>query len=141
MTSNYHRVQIIDVTYSEHGKRDIRTKNIYLTTHLFDKKFDGSNDGWDDEGYFVFKTGPHDGTAKFVGDNKGIRDHADEGWDILLWGHIQNREHSEVKLVGNFIFDEWFSFSGSHCVDDPSEPIFFRLHPVAGPHSDNEVNL
>jgi 5-methylcytosine-specific restriction enzyme A len=65
----------------------------------------GYEDGWDDNGVFLYTGEGQKGDMKFVGGNRAIRDHALKGKDIHLFQAL--RRGGSNRYLGRFVCSTW----------------------------------
>jgi 5-methylcytosine-specific restriction protein A len=68
----------------------------------------GYEDGWDDNGVFLYTGEGQKGDMEFIGGNRAIRDHALEGKDIHLFQALRRAEDiatwvDSFVLLGSFV--------------------------------------
>lgn len=95
----------------------------------------GYEDGWKDEGVFLYTGEGQKGDMRFHKGNAAIRDHAVNGKDLLLFEALGKRQ--PVRFLGRFACQSWSTFRGPDRDNDEREAIQFHLVKLA---SDAEVS-
>ncbi|MDU3887740.1 MAG: HNH endonuclease, partial [Serratia liquefaciens] len=88
----------------------------------------GYKDGWSTDDHFSYTGEGQNGDMAFTNGNKHIRDHKDNGRDILLFEY--NKKRTGVKFVGLFECDSW---NYTQCLDTDKkmrQGIVFNLFRV-----------
>ncbi|WP_052730626.1 HNH endonuclease [Serratia liquefaciens] len=89
----------------------------------------GYKDGWSTDDHFSYTGEGQNGDMAFTNGNKHIRDHKDNGRDILLFEY--NKKRTGVKFVGLFECDSW---NYTQCLDTEKkmrQGIVFNLFRVS----------
>ncbi|MGQ8707518.1 HNH endonuclease [Serratia sp. TSA_198.1] len=97
----------------------------------------GYKDGWSTDDHFSYTGEGQNGNMEFTNGNKHIRDHKENGRDILLFEY---KKKAGVKLVGLFECDSW---NYTQCIDTEKnmrQGIIFNLFPVSSTQEiDNDI--
>ncbi|CAI2525067.1 HNH endonuclease [Serratia ficaria] len=98
----------------------------------------GYKDGWSTDDHFSYTGEGQKGDMEFTKGNKSIRDHKEDGKDILLFEY--NKKRTGVKFVGLFECDSW---NYTQCVDTENnmrKGIVFNLFQVSSAQEiDNDI--
>ena len=86
----------------------------------------GYEDGWQDEGVFLYTGEGQRGDMEFKGGNAHIRDHDANGRELLLFEALGKR--LPVRFVGRFACQSWDTFRGPDT--DGNERTCIRFHLV-----------
>ncbi|WP_261152769.1 HNH endonuclease signature motif containing protein [Serratia quinivorans] len=89
----------------------------------------GYKDGWSTDDHFSYTGEGQNGDMAFTNGNKHVRDHKENGRDILLFEY--NKKRTGVKFVGLFECDSW---NYTQCVDTAKkmrQGIVFNLFRVS----------
>lgn len=89
----------------------------------------GYKDGWSTDDHFSYTGEGQNGDMAFTNGNKHIRDHKDNGRDILLFEY--NKKRTGVKFFGLFECDSW---NYTQCLDTEKkmrQGIIFNLFRVS----------
>lgn len=85
----------------------------------------GYNDGWREDGVFLYTGEGQVGDMRFVAGNRAIRDHAHEGKDLFLFEALGKGK--PVRFVGRFACASWGTFRGKDREGNDRECIQFHL--------------
>jgi 5-methylcytosine-specific restriction enzyme A len=88
----------------------------------------GYRDEWDGNGVFRYTGEGQIGDMRFTGGNRAIRDHADNGKDLLLF-ETQGKS-KPVRYIGMFHCADYEVARGKDKKGDPRDIIVFHLVPV-----------
>ena len=65
----------------------------------------GYEDGWDEDGVFIYTEEGQSGDMRFIAGNKAIRDHLENGKEILLFEALGKSK--PVRYVGSVVCASW----------------------------------
>ena len=85
----------------------------------------GYKDGWDENGVFLYTGEGQVGDMTFVRGNRAIRDHAQDGKDLLLFEALGKRK--PVRYIGAFACAGWDERRGPDKDGHPRKVIVFQL--------------
>ncbi|TRD22955.1 HNH endonuclease [Palleronia caenipelagi] len=85
----------------------------------------GYQDGWRDDELFLYTGEGQSGDMTFKGGNKAIRDHVDNGKELLLFESLGKSQ--PVRFMGSFICQSWDTFDGPDSSGVMRECIQFHL--------------
>lgn len=88
----------------------------------------GYKDHWTDDGVFLYTGEGQVGDMEFVRGNKAIRDHAEDGKDLLLFESLGKGKG--VRFQGSFSCSSWEAKSGPDKFGNPRKVIVFHLVPL-----------
>jgi 5-methylcytosine-specific restriction protein A len=95
----------------------------------------GYEDGWDDNGVFVYTGEGQKGDMDFIGGNRAIRDHSLKGKDIHLFQAL--RRGGEYRYLGRFVCSTWEFRDGVDVEGNRRQVIVFHL---IQPEEDEEAS-
>jgi 5-methylcytosine-specific restriction protein A len=98
----------------------------------------GYNDGWEDDGTFLYFGEGQVGDMQFVRGNKAVRDHAAEGRELHLFEDVKGgflRYVDEMTCAGYTLIEGAADVNGA-----PRQAIAFRLVPVSGLDDGNNTD-
>jgi 5-methylcytosine-specific restriction protein A len=85
----------------------------------------GYEDGWDDNGVFLYTGEGQKGEMEFIGGNRAIRDHALKGKDIHLFQAL--RSGGGYRYLGRFVCSTWEFRDGVDVNGNRRRVIVFHL--------------
>jgi 5-methylcytosine-specific restriction protein A len=85
----------------------------------------GYEDGWDDNGVFLYTGEGQKGDMEFIGGNRAIRDHALEGKDIYIFQAL--RRGGDYRYLGRFVCSTWQFRDGVDVNGNRRRVIVFHL--------------
>jgi 5-methylcytosine-specific restriction protein A len=85
----------------------------------------GYKDGWDENGVFLYTGEGQAGDMAFVRGNRAIRDHAQDGKDLLLFEALGKRK--PVRYIGTFACAGWEERRGPDKDGNDRKVIVFQL--------------
>jgi 5-methylcytosine-specific restriction protein A len=88
----------------------------------------GYSDDWDDDGVFIYTGEGQEGDMTFVRGNRAIRDHAQDGKDLLLFEALGKGKG--IKFMGTFACASWEYRRGPDKNGADRQLIVFHLNPV-----------
>lgn len=89
----------------------------------------GYSDGWDENGVFSYTGEGQNGDMQFLRGNKAIRDHQENGKDILLFETQPKR--GGVRFLGEFTCSTWETKKGEDLDGNLRAAIVFHLLPLS----------
>jgi 5-methylcytosine-specific restriction protein A len=89
----------------------------------------GYEDGWKDEGVFLYTGEGQEGDMRFIKGNAAIRDHAQNGKDLLLFEALGKGR--PLRFLGRFACQSWDTFRGLDRNKQEREAIQFHLVKLA----------
>ena len=89
----------------------------------------GYSDGWDENGVFLYTGEGQLGNMQFLRGNKAIRDHQENGKDILLFETLPKRRG--VRFRGYFTCSTWEVKQGKDLEMNIRDAIVFHLLPLS----------
>ena len=99
----------------------------------------GYKDGWSDDGVFKYTGEGQSGDMTFTSGNAAIRDHRDNGKDLLLFEDLGKGKG--VRYAGLFECATWEDVDGFDKDENPRKIIVFSLIPVNTSASDYSENV
>ncbi|MGP1170935.1 MULTISPECIES: HNH endonuclease [Serratia] len=98
----------------------------------------GYKDGWSNNDHFSYTGEGQKGNMQFTKGNKDIRDHKENGKDILLFEY--NKKRTGVKFAGLFECDSWNYTECKDTQENMRQGIIFNLFRVSSAQeSDHEI--
>ncbi|HGM5414066.1 TPA: HNH endonuclease [Serratia marcescens] len=98
----------------------------------------GYKDGWSNNDHFSYTGEGQKGNMQFTKGNKDIRDHKENGKDILLFEY--NKKRTGVKFSGLFECDSWNYIECKDTQENMRQGIIFNLFRVSSAQdSDHEI--
>jgi len=88
----------------------------------------GYSDGWDQDGVFIYTGEGQVGDMEFVRGNRAIRDHAQNGKDLLLFEALGKSRG--IQFIGAFACGSWEYRRGPDKDGADRQLIVFHLNPV-----------
>lgn len=129
--TTYHRRKDIHAQFGGQQQGGISTPTnrplIFLFTGNEGEAF-GYKDGWDTSGVFRYTGEGQHGDMKFVAGNKAIRDHAQNGKDLLLFQTLGKGK--PVRYLGRFVLSNYELIQMLDKVENARQGIVFHLVPV-----------
>jgi 5-methylcytosine-specific restriction enzyme A len=98
--------------------------SIFLFTGESGEQY-GYEDGWDDNGVFLYTGEGQKGDMEFIGGNRAIRDHALEGKDIHLFQALSRG--GGYRYLGRFVCSTWEFRDGVDVNGNQRRVIVFHL--------------
>ena len=90
----------------------------------------GYEDGWTDDGLFLYTGDGQIGDMKFIRGNKAIRDHINDRKTIWLFTKTKN-DKTMVKCHGELRLVDFSSFRTNDRDNNPRDAIRFKLEPIS----------
>lgn len=90
----------------------------------------GYHDGWDAEGIYLYTGEGQRGDMDFVRGNRAVRDHAENGKDLLLFQSLEKTKG--YQFLGSFVCANWEVRDGPDVDGQPRKLIVFHLLRLEG---------
>ncbi len=104
---------------------------VFLFTGTTGEQY-GYHDGWDDNGVFIYTGEGQTGDMEFIRGNRAIRDHVQNGKDLLLFQSLGKRKG--YRFLGSFACGSWEYRDGQDLEGSARRAIVFHLISAEGEH-------
>jgi len=128
----YKRIEDIHQRFGGQRQGGISTPSKHPYIFIFTGKSGeqhGYEDGWQDEGVFLYTGEGQVGDMQFLRGNAALRDHARDGKDILLFESLGKGK--PVRFLGRFACQSWDDFRGLDSNNQERSAIRFHLVKLA----------
>lgn len=124
----YSRTEDIHKIYGGQKQGGISTPANFPFIFLFTGKSGeqhGYEDGWNNEGLFIYTGEGQEGDMEFVRGNKAVRDHAELGKELFLFQSLGKSR--PVRFIGEFATASWEFFEAPDTNGNNRKAIRFHL--------------